>query len=334
MDHARKKISCAVIGLGNFGKHYIRLLSANARANLVAVASPSVDSSTVNIGPGVKRYADAKKIFADTTIDAVIIATPASTHVGLATEAIASGKHVLLEKPLATNPGEAKRIESALHDGAKKVFMLGHQYLYNDYVAELKQELDAGRIGSVRYVHAEQLYPGPIRHDIGCFRESATHELAIIDYLFAPGEPVAAVASGIDLSGGSREDFAAASITYASGLFAHIIVSSYSPVKSRRMILGGERGMAFFDGRAFEEKLSFFLQKFPAAEKLHQQKSLSLPKGDVLVIQPNNPHEPLAREIEHFLDCIENHSTPRSDIIHAMRVERALHLVSQAIKLA
>ena len=221
----QKKITCAVIGVGAFGKHYVRLLGANPRTTLVAVASPSVHSRKLDVGPDVKLYTDAQSIFQDPTIEAVVIATPVSTHAELAVQAIAAGKHVLLEKPLARNFEEAERIEAALKNSTK-VFMVGHQYLYNDYVAELKKELGGERIGRVRYVHAEQLYAGPIRHDIGCFREAGTHEIALIDHLFSPGKPVSVVASGIDLSGGVREDFAVASITYESGLFAHIVISS------------------------------------------------------------------------------------------------------------
>jgi predicted dehydrogenase len=329
MNSEGRKITCAVIGVGAFGKHYVRLLGAHPRASLLAVASPSVYSRGLDVHEGVQLYTDTESIFQDPSIEAVVIATPASTHAELAIRAIKSGKHVLLEKPLATSMDEAIHIEHAVKD-SKKIFMLGHQYLYNDYVAALKKELDEGRIGQVRYVHAEQLYAGPIRHDIGCFREAATHEIALIDHLLSPGKPISVIASGLDLSGGTREDFAAATVTYESGLFAHIVISSFSPIKSRRMILGADNGMALFDGRPKEDKVSFFLRPYPAAQKINQQKSLTIPNGEIITPELN-AKEPLYAEIEHFLDCIETGSTPRSDISHAMRVASVLAAVSEKL---
>lgn len=323
------KISCALIGVGAFGKHYVRLLSSNPRTTLVAVASPSVHSRNLNVSESVARHTDTQSIFEDPSIEAVIIATPASTHAELAIRALKHGKHVLLEKPLAVNLDEAVQIESAVND-SEKVFMLGHQYLHNDHISALKNELDASRIGAVRYVHAEQLYLGPIRHDVGCFVEAATHEIALIDHLFTPGLPISVQASAIDLSGEMREDFAAATIRYETGLLVHIVISSYSPVRSRRMIFGAENGMALFDDRDQDHKVSLFLRPFPKKEKLGQQKSLPIPEGDVFIPQVI-AREPLSLEIEHFLDCIQSRTTPRSDITHAMRVARVLNAVSREL---
>lgn len=322
-----------MIGAGAFGRHYIRLLQHNKRALLFAVVSPSGEKTDLDLPRETKRFTDAKEVFGDPSVEAVIIATPLSTHAKIAVAALRAGKHVLLEKPLAINAKEAKEIKRAVEAGGK-VFMLGHQYLYNDDIAALKLGLDAGQIGLVRYVHAEQLYTGPIRFDVGCFREAATHEVALIDYLFSPGAPVWVQASAIDLAGGKREDFAATTIRYKSGLFAHIVTSQYSPVKSRRIIFGGDKGMATFNDSVATDKVIFSLRPFPMTEKVSQTKSLPIPEGEIFIPIIAERREPLAQEIEHFLDCIENGATPRSDIAHAMRVERLLDAVSRAMKIA
>ncbi len=330
MDGTRKKISCALIGTGTFGKHYVRLLRDNPRTTLAALMSPSLRAGQFELPADTALYTDIKNVFADPSIDAVIIATPLSTHVEIAIAALQAGKHVLLEKPLAPSLIEAKKIESAVN-ASGKVFMLAHQYLYNDDVALLKHELDNGQIGEVRYIHAEQLYCGPLRSDVGCFREAATHEIAIIDYLFAPGIPVSVQANALDLSGGSREDFASATIRYASGLYVHIVVSAYAPIKSRRMLFGGDAGMAIFDDRVPENKVQFILRPFPESGKLTQTRSLIIPDGETRIPHVALRKEPLLREIDHFLDCIETGTTPRSDIDHAMRVEHVLALATEAM---
>ena len=328
-----KKVSCAVIGLGGFGKHYVRLLSNNSRAILTAVVSPSAFTKEITLNLETKRFADAQSVFDDPSIDAVIIATPLNTHAELAVAALTAGKHVLLEKPLAVNITEAERIKKAIEESGG-VFMLGHQYLYNDDIITLKQKFDEGRVGAIRYVHAEQLYPGPIRPDVGCFREAATHEIAVIDYLFSPGIPVSVQANGIDLAGETREDFAEATIRYANGLFVHIVISQYSPIKSRRMIFGGDSGMALFDEQRADDKVVFSLRPFPRTAKAVQTTSLPIPDGETVIQKMTDQREPLAQEVEHFLDCIETRATPRSDITHAMRVEQVLTEVARVMNIA
>lgn len=330
MGGESKKISCALIGTGKFGKHYVRLLQDNQRATLSALMSPSLHAGQFKLPADTAVYTDTKSVLADPNIDAVVIATPLSTHAEIAIAALRAGKHVLLEKPLAPSLDEAKKIESAVSTSGK-VFMLAHQYLYNDDIAALKHELDAGLIGAVRYIHAEQLYCGPLRSDVGCFREAATHEIAIIDYMFAPGIPVSVQASAVDFSGGLREDFASATMRYSNGLFVHIVVSAYAPVKSRRMLFGGNDGMALFDDRVPEHKVQFTLRPFPESAKLAQTKSLIIPEGVTRIPNIAERKEPLLREINHFFDCIETGMTPRSDIAHAMRVEHVLDLATRAM---
>jgi predicted dehydrogenase len=333
MSAGQKRVSCAVIGTGAFGKHYVRLLRDDPRVTLAAVVSPSAPTKEIPLYPGIQRFTDAQDVWNDPSINAVIIATPLNTHAELAMAALAAGKHVLLEKPLAQNIEEARKIHNAV-EASGKIFMLGHQYLYNDDVAVLKKELGSGRIGTVRYIHAEQLYAGPIRPGVGCFREAATHEIAVIDHLFSPGVPVSVQASGIDLAGGGHEDFAAATIQYESGLFAHIVISQYSPTKSRRMIFGGSGGVALFDDQRTDDKVVFSLRPFPQTEKSAQTRSLPIPEGDTFIPQMTERREPLAQEVEHFLDCIETGAIPRSDITHAMRVERVLDMVSKVMHIA
>lgn len=333
MTHAsQKRLSFALIGAGAFGAHYIRLLRNNPRAILSAVVNPSGEKRGLDLGPETRRYADATKVFEDPAINAVIIATPVSTHKELAVAALHGGKHVLLEKPLALDQGEANEIAEAVAS-SRKVFMLGHQYLYNDHIAALKHEIDSGRIGRVRYVSAEQCYAGKMRFDVGCFRETATHEIGLIDYLFSPGKPLAVCASGIDFTGEKREDVASATIHYENGLFAHIMVSWFSPLRIRRILLGGELGMGVFDDQATGDKVSFSMRPFPFREKQEQSRTILVPEGPIFAPTVPSHGEPLHQELEHFFNCIESNTAPRSDILHAMRVEGVLSEVERVMRI-
>lgn len=331
MNSGRRPLSCAVIGTGGFGRHYIRLISAHSNATLTAVASPSAVERDLNIDPSVRREHDAEKLLQDPAIEAVVIATPASTHEALAVRALLNGKHVLLEKPLATSFESGKRIIDAATESGK-IFMLGHQYLYNDHIAALGRELRSGSMGTIRYVFAEQLYASKIRHDVGCFREAATHEIALIDHLLSPGKPASITASGLDLSGGRREDFATATIRYENGLFAHLVVSQFSPIKSRRTIFGGDKGMALFDDHA-EHKVTLSFRPYPTAEKMSQHASFVIPAGEDRAVTIPDAREPLEREIDHFFECIANGVEPRSGVTHAMRVETVIDAVYRKMEI-
>ena len=319
-----------LIGLGYFGKHYLRLLQETEGIQLVAVASRGYqvfEKYAQMLPVGVERYTDPQKIFKSTDIDCVVIATPPSTHLELSSAALASGKHVLLEKPMVLNMSEALRLNEAVKK-SDRIFMIGHQYLYNDYIRNLKTELANGAIGQVKYFFAEHQYFEILRNDVGCFWETATHEFAILDYLFNPGEVISSTgqASGIE----SREDFASASVKFASGLAGSIFVSWFQPEKIRRMTFSGTGGMALFDDRR-EKKLLFKLQPYPAVDQ-HKGSFFFDPKSEEIKVPEIQAEEPLKAELAHFIECVRENKTPRTDIEHGLRVTRMLDRVSKSLK--
>jgi len=305
-----KKLNFGVIGAGYFGKNYVRLLENNPGTSLVVVADNAKESSKVINSPD---------------IDCVIIATPAATHFKLAVEALKAGKHVFLEKPMVTKLTDAYELEKYVKK-SRKVFLLGHQYLYNDYVRHLKQEIDLKVLGRVKYVFAENFYHGPIRRDVGCFWETAGHELSVIDYLFGP-------LNATDISGRSqyffskyRDDFSVVNFKIKRNILVTIAVSWFMPKKERNMTFSGDKGMAKFDDVEAKEKLSFIFSSFPrgAQNSSHffsaDEKKVRVPDIDV--------KEPLYNELTHFIDCVKNNKTPLTDIKHGIRVTKLLHDIS------
>lgn len=221
----------AVIGIGHFGKNYVRLLGEMPGVELSAAA----------------RNADeARAVLQRPDIDAVVIATPPTTHAALAAAALESGKHVLVEKPMVLNTADAQALRKKVAS-SQRVLMVGHQYCYHDYVQHLKEQIHRGALGEVRYVYAEHLYFGPVRRDVGAFWDTATHELAIIDYLFGPCEITDARGSACAMLGGTDDDFAACTVNFSNGLLATMVASRFAPQKVRRMFFGGTNGLATFD---------------------------------------------------------------------------------------
>ncbi|MEK7623205.1 MAG: Gfo/Idh/MocA family oxidoreductase, partial [Patescibacteria group bacterium] len=231
-----------LIGLGRFGKHYLRLLTSLPEVELLAIANHSsgvFSEYKEKIPPQCITTIDTNTLLQNPAIDCIVIATPATTHFDLIQKALLAGKHVLVEKPMVTTAEEAKKIET-LAKKQGKTLMVGYQYIYHDAIRYLKTSFD---FGNVNYFFGEHLSSGPVRTDVGCFMDAGVHDLAIIEYLFAPGR----IAGVKGASAGTSDDFTAVSVTFESGLFAHLVTSWIAPEKVRKVTIVGENGSAVLD---------------------------------------------------------------------------------------
>lgn len=323
-------IRCGVIGVGYFGKHYVRLLQKIEGMRLRVVADNSA-GALVAIPASVKKTTKWQEVMTDPGIDCIIIATPVSQHFSLAKTALEAGKHVLVEKPMTSNLKEAYELQK-LVDERKKVFLVGHQYLYNDYIEHLKKEIENGTLGKIRYIFTEHFYFGPIRYDVGCFWETATHQLAIIDYLFRPEQIVEAQGKSVDFTGTGRDDFSAAEVLFSDGILASIVVSWFSPEKVRRFTIAGDKGVAVFDDTR-EEKLKLIYHPYPLMPAGSSLTSYHFKSEEAQIYIPSiHAKEPLQNQLEHLQSCIRDGISPRTGIEHGVRVIQFLERISRAIK--
>lgn len=324
-------LNFAVIGAGRFGKHYIRNLQGIEGARLYGVAAKTKD--TLN---SIKHDTSSSTILTNNddsliknkNVDCVVIATPPSTHFELAKKALEAGKNVLVEKPMVASFKEAKLLKDIVKK-SKSTFMVGHQYIYNDYVNYLHSSIKKGLIGKPEVVAAEYLYPEPIRNDIGCFWDAGTHYLSIIQYLFNPG-PVIEV-SGSSLSMVSKfDDFTSATVKFKNGLVAFLTFSRLYPEKTRKFMVLGTKQSAVFDDFEEKNKLKFY----PVSKKI---KDNSIYKHSGNKIKPTihsiGAIEPLRNELEHFIDCIKNKKTPLTGIGHSYQITEWLDKVSRELNL-
>lgn len=322
-----------VVGFGYFGRQYVRLLQEIPGVVLDTIVSRSratFEQQKELLHSPVRCATDLEEICGDPTISGVIVATPSSSHAAIATRLLRAGKHVLLEKPLTNTLEEAVQLQGVVRESGK-ILMVGHQYLYHDYVRHLKEKLDQRILGEVRYCFAQQLSFGPLRNEKGCFWEMASHELSLVDYLFPHAAVAYAKGAAISLVRGWREDFAAAEIHYENGLMLTLVVSWYAPEKVRRVTLGGTKGMAVFDDRREEGKLSFSLHPYPDLSSLPPGSSSFLRYEENEIITPRlQAREPLRNELEHFFECIKEQKTPLTDIEHGVRVIRSLDTIARS----
>ncbi|MBP9732116.1 MAG: Gfo/Idh/MocA family oxidoreductase [Candidatus Magasanikbacteria bacterium] len=319
-----------LIGLGHFGKHYARLLQVIPGAEFVAVASTtkeSIENSNVELDARIIRAANAHELLEDTSIDAVVIATPPSTHADLICEALQAGKHVLVEKPMVLSLAEAKKVEKEVKSSGK-IFMVGFQYVFNEYIRYIKEHIES--LGAIKYVVAENLYPGPLRADVGVFMDAGIHDFSIFEYLFSPGTVVDCTGASRSFGNSTHDDFAAATVTFANGLMAHMLTSWYWPEKVRKLTIVGDKGMVLFNDRD-EIKLRWIEHKYPVWNK--QKSSLFLPGllEQKTTIPTVEAQEPLMNELSYFIECVRTHTEPVTGIEFGYKITTMMDHISEKL---
>src|SRR3989344_3453905 len=254
-----------IIGLGYFGKNYARLLQEIPGVNLVAVADKSgiiLEKNEINLRDDIKKSLNPDEIINNKAINCVVIVTPPSTHCDLIVRALRAGKHVFVEKPMVVSGAEAKAVEKELKKNPNLIFMVGFQYIFNDYIRYLKKALDEKMLGKVSYVVAENFYFGPLRKDVGCFADAGVHELSILEYLFNPGDIKKSSRTSFSVRNNKTDDFTAVAIVFNNGIKAHITASWFMPEKSRKMTIVGEKGVVIFNDSS-DEKLRIYKRAYP-----------------------------------------------------------------------
>jgi predicted dehydrogenase len=249
-------------------------------------------------------------------IDAVVVATPPSTHVPLALAAMRAGKHVLVEKPLAPTAAGARTLVATAAE-AGVVLMVGHTFEYNPAVRKLAELVRASELGDLYYVDSARLNLGLCQNDVNVILDLAPHDVSIINYVLGR-KPVAAQAWA-SRHAHRLEDVAYLRLYYddcldGGGLSANIHVSWLDPCKVRRITAVGSKKMAVYDDLAAEDRIRILDKGVcppPEGDDLTQP-PMSYRYGDI-VVPFVSPDEPLAVQDRHFIECIATSARPLSD---------------------
>ena len=324
-------LNLAQIGVGYWGPNLLRNIvsSPRCRAVLVADASAERRQFVQDLYPAIRTVKDGQEVLDSPEVDAVIVATPAQTHFPLTMAALRAGKHVLVEKPMATSVAEVDQIaELARKNGL--VAMVGHTFLFNPAVRFLKALLDAGELGDVRYIYSQRLNLGRIRSDVDALWNLAPHDISIIQYLLGDPTPVQVRRTGMDFIQKGIDDVVFLNIEYPGKILAHVHVSWLDPHKVRCLTVVGSKKMAIYDDVA-DNKIAIYDKgiepKAVLGESMDYDQgpppAFNHRSGDVTM--PAIPwKEPLKEEIAHFVDCIEGKSTCLTGPAHAREVVRIL----------
>jgi predicted dehydrogenase len=261
-------------------------------------------------------------------VDAVVVATPPSTHVAVALQAIEAGKHVLVEKPLAPTSAGARRLASAA-SAAGVILMVGHTFEYNPAVRKLRELVQTGELGEVYYIDSARLNLGLYQNDVNVILDLAPHDISIINHVLGR-KPVAAQAWASRHAHRRFEDVAYLRLFYDDffddrGLSANIHVSWLDPCKVRRVTAVGSQKMAVYDDLAVDERIRVLDKGVclpPDGDNLTQPPT-SYRYGDI-VVPFISPDEPLAVQDRHFIECIAEGTRPLTDGENGLAVVQAL----------
>ena len=331
-------VRIAQLGVGYWGPNLLRNLASNPRCDLGLVVDPSPDRRTF-VGktyPGVESAADPDSAISHPGIGAVVISTPAGTHFDLAMRCLGAGKHVLVEKPLATSVAEVDRIaELAAEKGV--VAMAAHTFLFNDAVRYLKNLIDSGELGEIRYIYSRRVNLGRIRSDVDALWNLAPHDVSIIQYLLGNPSPVSVTRTGMDFIQPGIEDVTFLQITYPGKVMAQVHVSWLDPHKVREMTVVGSKKMVIYDDVA-DNKIAIYDMGIEPKAVLGERMDYDKPVPQQFIHRSGDIHlpkinfrEPLKVEIDHFLDCIEGKAECITGPAHAREVVRILEQAKPSV---
>jgi predicted dehydrogenase len=282
------------------------------------------------IYPHVKLTADYKDLLNDEDLDAVVVATSSDTHYRVGSDVLSSGKHLMVEKPLAMSYAQGREMV----DLAKKhdrVLMVGHLLRYHGAYQSLRGYLEDGTLGELRYIYCTRVNLGKVRSEENALWSFAPHDISVVLYLV--GEmPTSVVAVGQSYVREGVEDVGFVILEFANKVVAHIHVSWLDPHKVRRTTVVGSEKMAVLDDTEVTEKVRVYdkgVNYVPSYGDYGE--SLTIRVGDIW-IPKLNLLEPLKVECQHFLSCIENGEAPLTGGEDGLKVLKVLEAAEQSLK--
>jgi len=316
-----------VAGLGYWGPNLARNFDELAELAWICDASSERLAALADRYPEANRTEDFDEMLGDPELDAIAIATPVPTHYELARDALAAGKHVLVEKPPAMRAAEMDELV-ALAGERDRVLMPGHLLLYHPGVLKLKQLIDAGELGDVLCVYGNRQNLGVIREHENALWSLGVHDLSVILYLLDE-QPEEAIALGRDFLQPGVEDVVFCYLRFPSGKIAHMHLSWLDPHKMRRLTVVGRDKMAVFDDMELDRKVTVY-DKAPE-QRPESYGEWQTRSGDIFVPQiPTS--EPLRLECEHFLRLVAGEGDRQKVARDGAMVVRALEQLTDSLR--
>ena len=326
-------IRVGVIGYGYWGPNLVRNFMEAKGSTVVAVCDLRTERLVQlrHRYPSLRTVNDSGDICNATDVDAVVIATPVSTHFDLAMCALRAGKHVLVEKPLAASSELGQRL---IDEATKRnlVLMVDHTFIYTSAVRKIREVIASNALGDIYYYDAVRVNLGLFQHDVNVVWDLAIHDLSIMDYVL-PSRALAVSATGMSNIPGQPENVAYITLFFSDPQIAHVHVNWLTPVKVRHTLIGGSEKMILYDDLEPSEKVKIYDKGITVSQSPEAvyEMLVSYRSGDMWAPRLETT-EALQTEALHFIDCIENKLRPETDGQAGLRLVKIVEAAERSLR--
>ncbi|MGD8833659.1 MAG: Gfo/Idh/MocA family oxidoreductase [Desulfobacteraceae bacterium] len=325
-------LDIGIVGCGYWGPNLIRNFNALGGCNVKKICDADSDrlQSMASLYPQVEQTANYTELVEDAAIEAIVIATPVRFHFEMAMQSLLAGKHTFVEKPIVRNVREGKLlIQTAQNMGL--TLMVGHTFIYSPAVRKIKEIVDSKELGDIQYIAARRLNLGLFQKDINVAWDLTPHDISIINYVIED-PPVSINCQGKAHINPDIVDITNMVLNYANGRIATIQSSWLDPNKVRDMTFVGSKKMLVYDDLEPMEKIKIYDKhvEIPPYYDTYAEFHYSYHYGDMYAPYIKQ-YEPLKKECQHFLDCIQTGGKPESCGVEALKVVQILEAADKSL---
>jgi predicted dehydrogenase len=323
-----------VIGCGYWGPNLIRNFVTCPETELVWAC----DLDEIRLQkvlrpyPSVRQTTDLNEVLKDDGVDAIAIATPVHTHFPIAKTCLESGKHVLIEKPLASSVAQGEELVNLAEKNNLRL-MCDHTFCYTGAVRKIQEIVKSGVLGELHYFDSVRVNLGLFQQDVNVVWDLAPHDLSILDFIIDE-KPVLVSAHGVSHAGNNIENIAYISLGYQNSFIAHFHVNWLSPVKVRKTMIAGSEKMLVWNDLDQAEKIKIYDKGIKVKQGEREQKErllVSYRSGDMYAPRIDQV-EALSLMVKEFADCIQESRPALTDGEAGLRVLRVLDAANRSIK--
>lgn len=337
MSNLHKPLGVAVIGAGYWGPNLIRNFLSSEQSELLWVCDLDEERARKVVGrnSGVRVTPHLDDVLNDPAVEAVAIATPAGTHLNVGLKCLEAGRHILVEKPLASTVADGERLVAEAERRGLQI-MCDHTYCYTPAVSHIRTLVEKGELGDIQYVDSTRVNLGLVQRDIDVLWDLGPHDLSILDFVLpADRRPTAVAAHGADPIGAGLACIGYMTMPLEGGGIAHVSVNWLSPTKIRTMIVCGSRRMLVWDDLNPTQRISLYDKGVDLTSALQGETRrdalISYRVGDM--VAPALPeYEALGGVVNEFATAIRTDTAPLTDGHAGLRVLRVLEAASTSLR--
>jgi predicted dehydrogenase len=338
-DPQPEPVGIAVVGAGYWGPNLVRNALQSPATKLVAVCDAEFARASRLTGSfsGVEATEDLQELLDDPMVEAIAVATPAATHLDVAMAAIEAGKHVLVEKPLASSYAEGRALVNAAEEQGV-VLMCDHTYCYTPAVQRIRELVETGVLGELQFLDSVRINLGLVQRDVDVLWDLAPHDLSILDFILPDGcTPLAVAAHGADPIGAGQACVAYLTLQLPHGAIAHVHVNWLSPIKVRTTTIGASNRTLVWDDLNPSQRIAVYDRGVDLADperldaEVRRDAFVSYRSGDM--VAPALPErEALQGVMAEFAHCIRTGRASRTDGRSGLRVLDILEAASRSLE--